>query len=243
MVTSFSQIAAARSEWLKRHNFPPRLVRAVQDPKATSDDEESPDRTQFLYKPVQGRSAKMNTLVRTLDSLREAENIAANGAPPGPRKPHPDPNAATIFKMKLLNLPLDWYDPAYFNALPMQTRRDQKIDVDAFTFPLDDTYFPLQVPRTEWNKMSDRKFHSCLPANFKSQAGYDLEGTTAFDYDEVEARLYEAGIDNERDTDVVMEDEEPGEDSADGSESDIVMSQDSRTAGSQIFEEKLYSRA
>ncbi len=146
------------------------------DPKTTSDDEPDADNTtsngQLIYwiRKRPERSKEANIFIRKLDQDRER----AARLDPGRRWRErlrvlpPENQKDTLFPTLPLSIPIDYYDPNFFNKLPPRLRGriatqqvaflpdasesfsghpDEKLDDKAFTTKYGDTVFPrYEVP-------------------------------------------------------------------------------------------------
>ena len=124
------QLADARLEFLKANRYPQRYCDLI-DPKATSDDEADLNglkvngRKVFWIKKRKERSAGAETFIRILDLKREEEALLD----PTKRRrrekiqlvPESDQKDSD-FPALPSGLPIDYYDPDFFNSLQPRTR-------------------------------------------------------------------------------------------------------------------------
>lgn len=118
-------MAAARLKFLEENGYP-RRYRALVDPKATSDDEYDPKQKAWIIKRRPERSVKTNRWVRILDRVRR-ESIDQHPTrkwrerhrivPSDPSQQQDSPFVSTPD-----NMPIDYFDPDFFNKLQPKTR-------------------------------------------------------------------------------------------------------------------------
>jgi len=126
-----AQLARLRKEFLERNGYPARYVRLI-DVKGTSDDEADPEGLQEDRRPVYWikrrpeRSAQMELFIRKLDEKREEENrynFRRRGAQKDRIRRLPNPPQDTAYHALPQNIPIDYFDPSFFNQLQPDLRR------------------------------------------------------------------------------------------------------------------------
>ncbi len=140
-------------KFLEENNYPGRY-RALVDPKATSDDEYDPIQKAWVVKRRPERSVKANQWVRKLDKVRR-ESIEQHPTRKWrerlrivPTKQEDSPFVATPDDM-----PIDYFDPAFFNGLQPKTRNRIATTRVAFLDDMKNTFTWCAEER-----MSDKEF-------------------------------------------------------------------------------------
>jgi hypothetical protein len=97
----------------------------VSDAKGTSDDEFDPQTGDSIVKIKPGRSERVTELVQLIDAAIREEAAHLRGArTQGRRRIRPtDDPPVSILKRLPRNMPLDWFEPAYYNRLTPAGRR------------------------------------------------------------------------------------------------------------------------
>ncbi|KAJ2916074.1 hypothetical protein MD484_g4343, partial [Candolleomyces efflorescens] len=123
-----ARLAKARRKWLTDNGYP-RRYRELITPKATSDDERDPEQRKINGRPLYfikarpERSAKVTRFLRILDAKREA---SARVDPDRRWKERVRQEPATViptaFPSIPKHMPVDYFDPNYFNHLPPKLR-------------------------------------------------------------------------------------------------------------------------
>ncbi|KAH9467019.1 hypothetical protein Pst134EB_002052 [Puccinia striiformis f. sp. tritici] len=175
----------ARVSFAKNHNLPKRYKRVVADLSAHSDDEYNDQHSCYIIKTVAFRSANANKFFRRLDEEMKKEFE-------GPRDQRrirrvPDVPQPSIFKALPKQLPLDFFDPTWFNN-SMASRKRKAADVMSAAF-LPDADKSLLGSVQDIESMTDEDFNEKYLLRY--QKLYDI--THAFYISEDE----EEDIDND----------------------------------------------
>ncbi|KAH9445127.1 hypothetical protein Pst134EB_025376 [Puccinia striiformis f. sp. tritici] len=175
----------ARVSFAKNHNLPKRYKRVLADLSAHSDDEYNDQHSCYIIKTVAFRSANANKFFRRLDEEMKKEYE-------GPRDQRrirrvPDVPQPSIFKALPKQLPLDFFDPTWFNN-SMASRKRKAADVMSAAF-LPDADKSLLGTVQAIESMTDEDFNEKYL--LKCQKLYDI--THAFYISEDE----EEDIDND----------------------------------------------
>jgi hypothetical protein len=123
--TGCTQLADKRKKAIIQHGWSKRYLPLITT-KATSDDEEIPPKSGiFVTKKKYGRSAEMEEMVVALDQKREMMvSLTQNARWQERKRVRPTENQPpSSFPRIPYDVPLDYYDPAFFNELPAGTRR------------------------------------------------------------------------------------------------------------------------
>ncbi|KAI9612947.1 hypothetical protein H4Q26_010216 [Puccinia striiformis f. sp. tritici PST-130] len=179
------RLRKARVSFAKNHNLPKRYKRVLADLSAHSDDEYNDQHSCYIIKTVAFRSANANKFFRRLDEEMKKEYE-------GPRDQRrirrvPDVPQPSIFKALPKQLPLDFFDPTWFNN-SMASRKRKAADVMSAAF-LPDADKSLLGTVQAIESMTDEDFNEKYL--LKCQKLYDI--THAFYISEDE----EEDIDND----------------------------------------------
>ncbi|MBW0519615.1 hypothetical protein O181_059330 [Austropuccinia psidii MF-1] len=103
--------------------FPQRYLKILANPDSHSDEEFDPISNKYFIKKLECRSDKENTLIQRVDEeMSKAEN--ADGKKAQRRDRHiPPKGKASISKTVPKGLPINFYDPEWFNNLPAGQKR------------------------------------------------------------------------------------------------------------------------
>ncbi|KAI9600940.1 hypothetical protein H4Q26_000734 [Puccinia striiformis f. sp. tritici PST-130] len=180
-----TRLRKARVSFAKNHNLPKRYKRVVADLSAHSDDEYNDQHSCYIIKTVAFRSANANKFFRRLDEEMKKEFE-------GPRDQRrirrvPDVPQPSIFKALPKQLPLDFFDPTWFNN-SMASRKRKAADVMSAAF-LPDADKSLLGSVQDIESMTDEDFNEKYLLRY--QKLYDI--THAFYISEDE----EEDIDND----------------------------------------------
>ncbi len=139
------QLAAARLKFLIENGYPQRY-RDLVDPKATSDDEHDADKKVYLIKHRTERSPEAEKFYRILDWKRE--EVARQDKSRRWRERVcvvPVDQQDSAFSALPEGMPIDYYDPAFFNQLQPRTRN--RIAMRKISWSLSHW---LGMPRNVW---------------------------------------------------------------------------------------------
>ncbi|MBW0476128.1 hypothetical protein O181_015843 [Austropuccinia psidii MF-1] len=97
------------------HEFPQRYLKVLANPDAHSDDELDANSNKYMIKKVECRSEKANQFMRRIDEeIEKAQNAERKGNQR--RQRHmPADGMASISKYAPKGLPIDFYDPDWYN--------------------------------------------------------------------------------------------------------------------------------
>lgn len=125
---SLIQLAKARAEWLRQNGYPDRYVNLCI-PKATSDDERDPEERKISGRPVffirtrPERSDEVTRFFRLLDAARERDTRLDPSRRWVERvRIEPAEPIETAFPSIPLHMPVDYFDPDFFNELQPNLR-------------------------------------------------------------------------------------------------------------------------
>ncbi len=139
------QLAAARLKFLIENGYP-QCYRDLVDPKATSDDEHDADKKVYLIKHRTERSPEAEKFYRILD--RKREEVAWQDKSQRWRERVcvvPVDQQDSAFSALPEGMPIDYYDPAFFNQLQPRTRN--RIAMRKISWSLSHW---LGMPRNVW---------------------------------------------------------------------------------------------
>ena len=152
----YFQLAKARINWLSANKYPPRYV-ALCQPAATSDDEVDPeDPTKKMYRILKRpeRSTEAESWVRRLETKRLQDNKYKRGGPRPYRRHIPAVSINSPIETLPQNMPLDYFDPTFFNGLQYHTQQ-LCADPDIIAIPEDkETWFT----HSNDERLSDKDF-------------------------------------------------------------------------------------
>ncbi|KAF6756056.1 hypothetical protein DFP72DRAFT_810678 [Ephemerocybe angulata] len=123
------RLAKARRKWLIDNRYPARYVSLIK-PAATSDDERDPEGTMVGGRPVfyikkrPERSEEVTRFLRILDKKRERSakvDPSCRWKERARREP-PGGSEETAFLSIPIEMPVDYFDPTFFNDLPPKLR-------------------------------------------------------------------------------------------------------------------------
>jgi hypothetical protein len=152
------------------HKFPKRYVEILKDISAHSDDEYYPPKGFYVVKKLPFRSDAADRFIRRLDQVMHETNKANGGRPQGRIRVRVKNPGLTIYPKAPKGLPIDFYNPTWFNEkLPAQRR--VIADVENVTFlPNPDLSFKPNQPDEKLNskKFSEKHWE-------KATTAYDLD--------------------------------------------------------------------
>ena len=155
------------------------------------------------------RHQDVTDFVRKLDvKILEEQRIMGNQNMPKARitAPNDYPTSPPVFKRKAKHLPIGWFCPRLFSALPPSVQQGLKIDLEG-PIPFFHSYSTLESPKHKYDLMSDQEWDQFIGPDALEQAGYILSTGPEHDYAEVLDLLARAD-DKEDDGDEALEDEE-----------------------------------
>ncbi|THU79881.1 hypothetical protein K435DRAFT_610032, partial [Dendrothele bispora CBS 962.96] len=119
------RLRKARVQYLIDQGFPPRVVDLFRDNDCVSEDEWDSGVLYKLDKP--GRSHKVTQLAEKIDERIRTSNLYSKRKglrQPAIRQPLPPGKTLTpiLTTLPSSKVPIDWYDPAFFNAQDVRTR-------------------------------------------------------------------------------------------------------------------------
>ncbi|KJA19181.1 hypothetical protein HYPSUDRAFT_143997, partial [Hypholoma sublateritium FD-334 SS-4] len=151
------RLAAARLKFLEENGYP-KHYRALVDPKAMSDDEYDPRQKAWIIKRRPERSVKANRWVRILDRVRR-ESVEQHPTrkwrerrrivPADTSRQEDSPFVSTPD-----NIPIDYFDPDFFNKLQPKTRNRVGMNQVAFLEDIEESFTWCANER-----ISDKAFH------------------------------------------------------------------------------------
>ncbi|KAF4575294.1 hypothetical protein AB1N83_012510 [Pleurotus pulmonarius] len=155
-----SLLTAKRASYLHEHRYSSRIQQLVCAPECTSDDERDPDLTNngFRVFPKPARSSLVTEFFRAIDKARMSEDVVVlqrrqTYRRPEPRTEYPPTTAPSDLSLRVPeNCPLDWFDPTFFNKLPIRFRG--KYRKSTIALPLKDDYDGMK----DWERMPDDVF-------------------------------------------------------------------------------------
>jgi len=158
------QLAAARLKFLVENGYPQRY-RDLIDPKATSDDEYDANRKVYLIKRRTERSSEVEKFYWILDRKRE-EAVRQDKSRRWCERVRKVPvdQQDSVFSALPEGMPIDYYDPEFFNQLQPRTRN--RIAIRKISL------LPLVTESLTWNseeRLSDRAFTKKYGAPVLSQ--------------------------------------------------------------------------
>lgn len=135
----FSKRAAERLDFLTANRYP-RRYRVLATRKATSDDEYDPQTGQWIATKKQGRSQAAEVFYRRLDQKQQRAKLLASGRRELQSHSRVFLDARPLSTLEQLPamLPVDYYDPAFFNDLPFKQRSRCATKSAAFPSSIDD---------------------------------------------------------------------------------------------------------
>ncbi|PPQ99841.1 hypothetical protein CVT24_009635 [Panaeolus cyanescens] len=193
-----NRLSASRIKYLQSLSFPERLQK-ICTPKATSDDEEDTDsngRKIYKARSRPERSVVATTLVRWIDEQIE-KTAKMGGRMRSNRRvrviPPPQDQNPTRFPTLPRNMPIDYFDPVYFNTEIPLSLRPQVADKTQLAFAHD-----ANITFVEASRLSD--------AELMKRYGKDVVTKYTF--------LDEGylGADEENEAEWLQDDEEPFDD-------------------------------
>ncbi|MBW0529711.1 hypothetical protein O181_069426 [Austropuccinia psidii MF-1] len=135
--------------------FPNRYLKILAEPEAHSDDEYDPISKKWMIKKIECRSQKATIFMRRVDEeIAKSENPDGKGATK--RERHiPEDSDAMVTKSIPKGLPIDFYDPDWFN----DRTAGQKRNADTFkiAFLPDASKSLLGKPHPD-ERLSDKRF-------------------------------------------------------------------------------------
>ena len=160
------QLSKARINWLTINKYPSRYI-ALCQPAATSDDELDPnDLTKKAYHVLKRpeRSTEAERWVRRLEAKRIQDNKYRRGA----RQYHrhvPTISIDSSIETLPQNMPLDYFDPPFFNGLQSHTQQ-LCADPEMIAIPKNETaWFTHSIEE----RLSDEDFTECYGADVFSK--------------------------------------------------------------------------
>ncbi|KAJ3531458.1 hypothetical protein NMY22_g8148 [Coprinellus aureogranulatus] len=131
MYIARKRLSEKRETWVVENGFGPCYADYIS-PKATSDDERDPDGGQVNERPIhwikqrEERSAEAEAMIRALEAQMDAEAGRVSRVRPEARRdkirkvpPKPLPSR---FPALPKGMPIDYYDPHFYNGLPPRLR-------------------------------------------------------------------------------------------------------------------------
>ncbi|KNZ52065.1 hypothetical protein VP01_3706g2, partial [Puccinia sorghi] len=164
------QLRDTRLKFALAQRLPKRYQRMISDVNAHSDDEYNPSKGCYYIKTLKFRSENATRFFRRLDAaMLVSDELEQKRVQRRKRIPSPRP-AASIFSKPPKGLPLDFYDPDWFNNLLPQQRIDVADTRQVALLP--DATQSLQGKQVASEKLTDKQFN----AKFFDQlsAPYDL---------------------------------------------------------------------
>ncbi|TFK52727.1 hypothetical protein OE88DRAFT_1677285 [Heliocybe sulcata] len=146
------RLAKAREKFAKAHKLPKRYVKILGDAKATSDDEWDNTLQVHVIKRLPFRSEAANTFIRQLDKYWKDTTIMECGRWRQRDRQWLSEARDSACRRLPLGLPLDYFDPEFYNRLLPGLRR--KITEQRLAFPADPCDI-LKAPSFPAEAMSD----------------------------------------------------------------------------------------
>ncbi|KAG6834155.1 hypothetical protein H0H93_011515 [Arthromyces matolae] len=118
------ELAFRRLAFLKREGFNARILSLVESPECVSDSEDNPAGGFWIMRK-KARNPTITHFFRQLDQERKKVPLFRKQRQhysEASREPHPENLESRISERIPSDCPLDWFDPNYFNSLPLQIR-------------------------------------------------------------------------------------------------------------------------
>ncbi|EFP90156.2 uncharacterized protein PGTG_16004 [Puccinia graminis f. sp. tritici CRL 75-36-700-3] len=146
----------ARYKFAVEHDFPPRYQKIIGDIHSHSNDEYNAKNKVYVIKTLPFRSKTANTFFCRLDKVMIDTNLVRGKRSQQRRRALPTKPQPTVFPRAPKRLPLDFYDPEWFNELQPNIK-DIVADTNSVAF------FPepaniLRGNRHADEKLSDKRF-------------------------------------------------------------------------------------
>ncbi|KNZ54689.1 hypothetical protein VP01_2882g2 [Puccinia sorghi] len=164
------QLRDTRLKFALAQRLPKRYQRIISDVNAHSDDEYNPAKGVYHIKTLKFRSENATKFFRCLDAaILQSDELDRKRVQRRKRVPPPRP-ADSIFPKPPKGLPLDFYDPDWFNNLLLQQRIDVADTRQVALLPdASQSLLGKQVPS---EKLTDKQFN--LKFFDQLSAPYDL---------------------------------------------------------------------
>ncbi|MBW0473735.1 hypothetical protein O181_013450 [Austropuccinia psidii MF-1] len=135
--------------------FPQRYLKILSNTEAHSDDELDPQTNKYMIKTLECRSEKANQFFRRVDEEIEKADNAQKKRPQRRQRHIPGKGMASISRYVPKGLPIDFYDPKWFN----RCTAGQKRSADAFKIAfLPDASKSLLGNQYTDERLSDKRF-------------------------------------------------------------------------------------
>ncbi|TFK45357.1 hypothetical protein OE88DRAFT_1640031 [Heliocybe sulcata] len=182
-LTEEHTLAKAREKFAKAHNLPQRYVKIFGNAKVTSDDEWDGTLGVHVIKRLPFRSEAANTFIRRLDTYWKDTTIMECGQWRQRNRHWPSEPRDSVCCRLPLDLPIDYFDSAFYNHLLPGLRK--KITEERLAFPADPSDI-LKVPSFPAEALSDmdllRRYGTivlaryCIPDDAVEEIELDNEG-------------------------------------------------------------------
>lgn len=149
------QLSRVRVKAANDDKLPERVVRLMKDPRCNSDDESGVEEDGTLIYAINQktpRSVSATSFIRSVDAKRLKFTRGKKGKKhERTRMVVPNPNETEMSFQLPDAVPIDWFDPAYFNDLPAKTRFDYS--KNGVALPL-----PQHHQNKDWKTMDKNTF-------------------------------------------------------------------------------------
>jgi hypothetical protein len=150
------QLSKARGKAATEIGLSRTIINAVKQPDATSDDEYDPGLNAYHIKSKNGRSSVWTQFVRRLDEHRtELRRLTTNRKTGERTRVVPEYQRTSPFTALPTDMPLDYFDPGFYNSLPVKLRR--RITGPRPRIALPPPTIHIFDPHDPWRKMSYRE--------------------------------------------------------------------------------------